>query len=469
MKISLVYGSLAACGLAIALGQLNATAVPEDGKTDGMPTGADVIVGAIPDVSKFGAAVSGGKNIMAYSFGTTSCNIGTAQLLWYDWDPDGAGPITAADHPVIPQNAYKVRNGRITQIGMSWVKHGFCALQQSLCPPCTPAPGGCGDLLGVGCSDPYSSGLNGSQSGLGPRSQVNASTGVFPFPVTGMPSPHPTIGRRVQIDANDLDPALNSGAQYFAEASYAHRQDTAAGNGTNNASYRKFTVGALSAGSYNITLTGATFQQLPAIYAWKAVDPNVLIAIVDGADGRFYAGYRATDNGNGTWHYEFAVFNLNSDRSGGSFSVAVPNGMVLSNVGFGDIEHHSGEPYNSSDWSFSQSGGVAKWSCTETFAQNPNGNALRWATMYNFWFDANTAPTIGSGSIGYFKTSGSANFTAYVPGAPAVVGDLNGDGIVTGADLGMLLGNWGGSGVGDLNNDGNVDGADLGLLLANWS
>ncbi len=48
------------------------------------------------------------------------------------------------------------------------------------------------------------------------------------------------------------------------------------------------------------------------------------------------------------------------------------------------------------------------------------------------------------------------------------MGDLNGDGVVDGADLGALLQNWGGSGTGDLNGDGIVDGADLGLLLQNW-
>lgn len=46
--------------------------------------------------------------------------------------------------------------------------------------------------------------------------------------------------------------------------------------------------------------------------------------------------------------------------------------------------------------------------------------------------------------------------------------DLNSDGVVDGADLGLLLAAWGQTGLGDLNADGVVDGADLGLLLANW-
>jgi hypothetical protein len=53
----------------------------------------------------------------------------------------------------------------------------------------------------------------------------------------------------------------------------------------------------------------------------------------------------------------------------------------------------------------------------------------------------------------------------------AILGDLNGDGIVDGADLGMLLGSWGvcGGCPADLNGDGIVDGADLGTLLGNWT
>lgn len=48
--------------------------------------------------------------------------------------------------------------------------------------------------------------------------------------------------------------------------------------------------------------------------------------------------------------------------------------------------------------------------------------------------------------------------------------DLGGDGVVDGADLGVLLGAWGpcdGCGA-DLNADGIVDGADLGIVLSGW-
>lgn len=56
-----------------------------------------------------------------------------------------------------------------------------------------------------------------------------------------------------------------------------------------------------------------------------------------------------------------------------------------------------------------------------------------------------------------------------VPGATSCcVGDLNGDLVVSGADLGDLLGQWGENGSADLNGDLIVNGADLGVLLSNW-
>ena len=52
------------------------------------------------------------------------------------------------------------------------------------------------------------------------------------------------------------------------------------------------------------------------------------------------------------------------------------------------------------------------------------------------------------------------------------IGDINGDGFVNGADLGLLLGSWGNCTaapcVGDLNCDGIANGADLGILLGQW-
>jgi hypothetical protein len=52
--------------------------------------------------------------------------------------------------------------------------------------------------------------------------------------------------------------------------------------------------------------------------------------------------------------------------------------------------------------------------------------------------------------------------------AGCVAADLNCDGIVGGADLGILLGQWGTAGSADLNRDGVVNGSDIGMMLGAW-
>jgi len=460
MKTRWMLGGAALLGGAVVLGQFEANAIPKPDEDGGVAAGPDVIVGSMNGISSYGAV--GG--ISAYAFGTTSCNIGTTNLSWVQ---------STNQHPVIPQNAYRIKNGRIEQIGMSWIKHGFCALQQTLCGPCTPAGGGCASALGVGCSDPYDSGLNGNWTYLGPRSQVNASTGVFPYPFSAS-SPPATIGRRVQILQSDLNPALNPGAIYIAEGQYVHPQDAAQGNDDNNASYRYFNVGAFSGGTYTIALSGGTFQQQPAINAWKVAHPDVVIEKVSlPGDGSFFIGHRAINNGDGTWRYEYAIFNMNSDRSGASLSIPVPTGVQVTDIGFRDVPYHSGEPYDGTDWPGVASCGAISWSTTQTFAQNANANALRWSTMYSFWFTANTAPQTVSATLGIFKpgTPTTMTFTGKGPSAPVLPADLNGDGSVDGNDLGTLLGFWGPCSccTADFNSDGVVDGNDLGALLGQWS
>ncbi|HMN96345.1 MAG TPA: hypothetical protein PKC43_08550 [Phycisphaerales bacterium] len=53
--------------------------------------------------------------------------------------------------------------------------------------------------------------------------------------------------------------------------------------------------------------------------------------------------------------------------------------------------------------------------------------------------------------------------------SPTCLGDLNLDGTIDGADLGIMLASFGPeSGHADLNADGIIDSADLGVLLARW-
>jgi len=73
---------------------------------------------------------------------------------------------------------------------------------------------------------------------------------------------------------------------------------------------------------------------------------------------------------------------------------------------------------------------------------------------------------VGPTSNGTFQALSS--FGVRMVGGQPCPADLDGDGVVAGGDLGILLSNWGSSGPGDLTGDGTVDGADLGLLLSEW-
>lgn len=86
----------------------------------------------------------------------------------------------------------------------------------------------------------------------------------------------------------------------------------------------------------------------------------------------------------------------------------------------------------------------------------------------------------GLGAISFVRISVPADglFSVEIDAIVDVVAarpspDLDGDGAVDGADLGLLLAAWGTTpgtrGIGDLDGSGLVDGGDLGILLAAWS
>ena len=346
----------------------------------------DVVVGDLHEVNSYGNV----GDIYAYSVGTVSCNVGTCWLNWFSNTPD---------HPVIGQNMFRYKDGRLTQIGQSWLKHGFFALSETLCSNACISTDG--THLGVNCSDPYSAGLNGQQGYLGPRWQVNASTGVFPFPFDTDGQTGDTIYKRLQVHADDLDPALNLGASYFVEGQYVSADDAQAGNDTNNNSYRPIDV---DPSTFEISLTGNTVRA-SAVNIWNREEPGVKaaeISIVN--DGEITIAGNSTDNGDGTFHFEYAIQNLTSDRSAQSFWITVPHGATVTDIGFHDVDYHSGEPYDNTDWVMYHDTELNRvvWE-GETFDVNPNANALRWGTMYNFWFDVDATSYFGSVNLDLFK------------------------------------------------------------------
>lgn len=385
--------------------------------------GPDVLVADLQGTYRFDRV----GDITAYAVATNACNIGTLRASWI---------ANTNKHPVIIQNLYRLDDRGFQQIGMSWVKHGFYAVSQSLCSPCNDPTDG--SQLGVGCSDPYTASLNGVQTNMSPRSTVNGHTGYFPYPWSA--PVQSTIVRRLQVHDVDLDPALNPNARYFVEGHYVTADDAAAGNQDNNASYREIRVTNPTPNPnniYNLTINSAwtTRRGQAAVRAWQDADPEVAETDIRvPGEGLFILAADVVPTGTGTWRYRYALQNLNSDRSARSFSVQLPLGGTVANTTFHDVEYHSGEPYDGTDWAAVFDGGYLKWS-TVAYDVNPNANALRFDAIYSFSFESNVEPGAGKVTLGLFKPGTPTEVTTTAIGPLLEMIDCNENGVHDACEL----------------------------------
>ncbi|MEE2906836.1 MAG: hypothetical protein VX527_03290, partial [Planctomycetota bacterium] len=431
----------------------------------GEMTGPDVVDFYVANSINYLGSVEG---IGGYAFGTTSCNWGDMVADWY-----GGTNNT----PLIGQNAYRLKNGRFEQIGTSWLKHSFCALSE----------GGCGDCqatdcntLGIGCADTYGAGLNTNPGG--PRSEVNAFLGTYEYPFTNSPSGVATLRGNLCIADNDVDPALNEGARYFFEGFYVCTDEAPWGTQFNNASWREISF----SGPGEPSTVGSTQVAEMAIRTWKHIDPEVMLTdIMVPNDGLIVVGSKVTELSNGTWRYEYAIYNYNCDRSVGAVAITIPEGATATNVGFHDVDYHSGEVWDSTDWLGIQADGQLRWSTT-TYAENPLANAIRWDSLYNVRFDVPSPPMTGELSLELFKPGGIPSITAeaLVPKADPIdpcdlpldncATDIDGSMVVDVADVLSIIEDFGDCGDGTFRPEADVDGdccvtvGDILEVISQW-
>jgi len=465
MKKQIAFGAMGVAGLILVAGELT----PADAGDRGT-IGPDVIASRVGSTNDFVyEGQSGG--ISAFSIASTSCNLGDQTAEWID----GAG----GRNPVIAQQLYRLSpdEGRIEQLGYSWLKYSFCAVNENFSNCGTCAGTSC-NTLGIGCADTYWAGLNDGTSG-GPRWDINPvgqGTGGVHDDQNYWPSGPSAIKGRLQVKQSDIVP----GARYFAEIQYV-THDEALDKRWNNATYREVNLSATSMSAVDFSLSSHQLGD-PAIQAWQDENPDVGMTSFDDDPGvgRFNLAYLVTDNGDGTWTYEYALHNLNSHRAANLFSVPVDSGVDVSSTGFHDIDYHSNDGWNGTqnfdgtDWPAVNDGSSLTWE-TDDFATDPNANALRWGTMYNYRFTADAPPVDGSITVGMYRDGGrpSVAVAAQVPGGPVnqCPADIaEDDSVVDVFDLLELLAGWGSNGAGaDLAKPNNVvDVFDLLELLAAW-
>lgn len=402
------------------------------------------------DMELYGSA----DGINSFAFGTTSCNFGDMVADWYS----GTNRV-----PVIAQTCYRLKDGRFEQIATAWLKHSFCAVSEPGCGDCQAT--NC-STLGIGCADTYWAGLNADA--IAPRSAINAFTGYYDYPFSIYPSGPSSMRGKLQFNIEDIEPTLNADALYFLEGQYVSPDDAEWGNQDNNASYKW--IYWLSA--QNPQHMSTTQVEDPAIFAWPIFDPEVDLRPLRVPDeGLLHVGVRVFDNEDGTWRYEYAIHNLNSDRSIDSFSIPLGDCVEVSDIGFHDVNHASGEVIDGTDWAVDVSPTEISWS-TNTYDENEWANAIRWGSMYNFYFTANEPPSDVALTLGLFKP-GNEPSVEHIAAAPACQvaceGDVDGSGSVGIADMLQLIGDWGSNNAeSDINGDGQVDVTDLLLLVGNW-
>jgi hypothetical protein len=304
-------------------------------------------------------------------------------------------------------NLYRLKNGRFEQIGWSWLKHGFFATNSSGCGSCQNP--GTGSLLGPGCSDTYGTSNNSDRFYLGGRDEVNPLTGTWTCQNsyfsnyqndcvrrnngTGLDG----VAHRLEVADADL---TDSSAQYFYEAYYINANDT---DRYNNAASRQATISWTGSG-YSVNTVGGFVQGI-ALDRWGEMrnfaEPR--------DEGDVKVAVQTTDLGGGMWRYEYAVYNHTLDRQVRTFSIGVPAGATVQNIGFHDIDQDSGN-----QWTSSFSNGSLTWS-TGAFG-SPNANPLKYASLFNFRFECNVPPANSQAVLGMFKPGNGDTKTAYIKG-----------------------------------------------------
>lgn len=323
------------------------------------------------------------------SAGIDVCNAGTVPIDWF-------APMNAR-HPFYGFIICREVNGRFEQISdRSYLKHGFYALNDNLCAPCTFSGS---TRLGPKCSDTYDASLNADRYFLGPPREVDPWLAAW-NPVgshfdRGEPEVNPpqnTDGNRslTQTMVNAMDPV-----RHRLEVNDA---DLAVANARYYYGAHVVVVGELDAVRDDDLISRRTTPTWSGS-RWNFADQSTPVhgtilqhwagatigsASNGGDDGRFYVAVVVTGpDARGRWHYEYAVHNRDNSRAAAALRIPTCTSARVFNAAAHDID---ADPSN--DWGDVFGGGEL------TFVAGAN-NPLEWNTIYNFSFDSDAAPVAG--------------------------------------------------------------------------
>ena len=368
--------------------------------------GIDVKLGVLGGLQVYGHGGVFPTGYTAMAMATTSCNVGTVDVPWL--------AVMQANHPLIAFMGVREANGRMQQISdRSYVKHGFFALSNNQCTPCQHPSNG--TFLGVGCSDTYGTGNNSDQYYLGPPAEIDPWTGIWVPACSYFDAGDPAVGAPQNCDSNRSlsqnqvngfpfekhrvvmqDADLNvAGATFYYQGYYVIRAEAEA-NRTNNLVSNRMNV-SWGGSSWSLSQVGGSSLEGSVLQRWTGSTMTSGANLPD--DGRVYIASKVSGPNGGIYHYEYAFHNRDNQRGIGAFHIPKSAAASITNIGFSDIDGVPG-----TDWTVSQS-------ASEILVSTPN-NPLVWNTIYNVWFDTDTAPLADNIALDEFLAGpGAASFT----------------------------------------------------------
>ncbi len=453
MKARFLLGTAVLTGSAVLVGQLSAA---NDGRRPGQaggngsgnlmaPAGEDIYdiaICGLASLSQFGKVGTFPNGTVGLAFQTTGLNFNNGQnskqLPWFQ--------SPQVHHPVIGMNLYRVNgDGRLEQIGMSWLKHAWFAVQGTSCGSCQSS--GTGSILGVGCADIYGASLNADKFWLGPRWEVNTIENIWMDGVSwagshfarnsqnGDSGPHGPVEHLLRVRMSDL---VTPNSTYYYEGFYHLNKKVGDANWgqvketperyKNNIAHRRTLPNHTGSGNFSFGSTGPSHTYGPVVDVWG--DTQATAMPLD--DGALYVSSRVVEDGN-QYRYEYAVHNFNVHREVQSFAVPFPASAPLTEVGFHAVRDgywdasgnfvNEATMYDFQDWETSINNGMLTFS-----APAPEGevfpNTLRYGMTYTFWFTTDVAPTDGSVSMQPYKDGGTVDEFSATARVPEVTGEI---------------------------------------------
>lgn len=308
-------------------------------------------------------------------------NIGTADIPWFlKFTDPSTIPYDSDQHPYLLWNVYREVDNRFEQIGSSGLKHAFFSTN-SICS--CPS----GQILGVGCGDIYGRGSNDIANSLGPRTELEANTGIWGncgsfFDPNCTGSQTQTSGSRsTGLNRLSLNP-VDIGPDLYMQPWYIVRDDI---NIFNSMGYKKFSPTLIN--TTWVMNTQSTFTNGAALDNY--VSPNTISSTQASQtqstnEGHFTVAVKVVDLGNGLYRYNYAIENYDFDPRFTQFNIPFNLPITLINPIFSDSDGDE-----SNDWSFDVNNG-------ELRIIGNVSNEQDWGMLFSFSFTIFAPPQQGT-------------------------------------------------------------------------